>query len=1246
MPYYDDLGRYINPFYLDVHPDVRAELEMRAALVASDFRSANTKSIEWPYQKMPWAHIVSVDDPEIRLGFEKEKFDDKNSDEYGNLLLYDKDRNYPKIPLLTGVEVSNVGQRGSLLKGKFSFTYFPHLTIDGFDLERLQGALFTPGKEVQITFGWSVYAENPWVNKLEFKGLIYGFNWSVQPNLSIVADVEIVSATTIALGLSGDQSVLESEQTDIVKVEGWDTEIKGLNLLTVIDKDMSVITESCESGKVAYVAKENTTEKLLDYWGIGIPTTEYEEIQNIVINNYDYDSTDWQGGGTIYGADGQPIPGQAGQPGTDLVDQIKKMGENFFDEAWNWFGLNYWTDKDSEWNQTKTWQEKWEILKKFSGNPWIRTSLNAASLGLYPATKVPLAVAGITDTGNDEYFEYDKINFGALKYDDTNKSRTINLDFKSIANSYDLQIIDKIEITGIDADAFTTGSVVNNTKRKVEPFGPDPVSGAIDIRIKPNAANIPAKDGVDAKFDRIPITYNPSKHGKQYATLKITVNKYRKYPDRKNTYIQNQPYESTLTRVITLEGEGLLFIATDENGKRAAIDFNVDYPNKDGSPKILKKDKTETFESWEWYGLDNENNEYVQFGNVEIFPDSANAKNDKNALKILQKMSTADSRYSGPKKEKISKKQFSFNGKNIGNCVQHAHYMKFEFTPKLEGSYKWLVRIKGHRWVCGTNTQVNQNPYEIQVNLLADVGPVNPRTPQDASIAKEYKDKDSGNAFNQAKSEIQAVIQQRELELASTTGEAPATENPTDTQTTTDEQPVSATNESDVKVTVTPKTYWYTSLGSLVEFANSLLERFETDKNNKSAKKMLFKIQAFNNEAEYNPNIVSAYPIDVFFPDERMGRYGDDFCPFDKPGLLKDDGNQVLRTFIRGRDSNGKYNYVLEEDVINLGYILVGIDAVKRTYESFLVEGGKNIALKNITKFFDEIIKMISTASGEIYQLTTILFEEPEKLIPRSEYISANENQRLRGGSRVEMSDIFNYNATRKRSKSLVSIEDTNLAAKVIKEGSVEPYKFDATMIRPMLRNVSVISKPSKEAAAAAYIAARGYGSIKEGGTGTGLQNLEVTLNLRGFQNMDEYKKELQKTKDDMAKDLSTFKKSGWDPSWSEKVRGNLIKLKRLTVEPDANTGLGTSWLNRAMYPIEFNLTLDGINGFKFGDVIKTSLIPKHYNVDWGIVFTVIKIVHKVNLTAWETTLYTAARLDATRNYASEVMTPYQRPRE
>ena len=92
-------------------------------------------------------------------------------------------------------------------------------------------------------------------------------------------------------------------------------------------------------------------------------------------------------------------------------------------------------------------------------------------------------------------------------------------------------------------------------------------------------------------------------------------------------------------------------------------------------------------------------------------------------------------------------------------------------------------------------------------------------------------------------------------------------------------------------------------------------------------------------------------------------------------------------------------------------------------------------------------------------------------------------------------------------------------------------------------------------------------------------------------------------------------------------MRGSLAAFKKNATE--TNDGAGANhWLNQAAYPIDLTLTIDGINGFKFGDVIRTTAIPRRYNVDWDMVFTVTKISHKIDSGTWETTLNTKARIN------------------
>lgn len=1202
MPYYDSLGRYINPFYLDVHPDVRTELEARAGYVASDFRSSNTKSIEWPYQKMPWAYVASIDYPNVRLGFEKEKFAAENSDKDGNLVLYGKQRNQPKFPLLTGVELSNMGQRGALLKGKFSFTYFPELTLQGFELEDIQGALFTPGREVQISFGWSVYAENPWVNKLEFKGLIYGFNWSFQPNLSITADVEVVSATTIALGWSGDQTILPSETTDTVTVQGWNTELQGLNLLSVIDKDLTVISSSISQiGRHDYKPKEQTPEKLLDYHAICLPTAEYEEIVNVVVNDYTDEPTDET-----------PEDGTGGDDkDKGVLDEIKKAGSDVFKKIYDTLGGDYFTDPKSEWNTAKNWQEKWDIIVRKYNSDYRQYT--------FDETFRPFRTAYTSDT----YEEYYNVDFGGVAYDGFSTIKK-QFKYKTTLTNNDIQIIQDVWFTGTDAELFKV-NLENNTKKKVKEEETTSLllRKRFSIKSKPDIPN----------YDIVDVTFKPNRHGTFQAQMNVQVVKYSPDPDRPGFFtdevvsVAQKMYKvtaySTALRRRTDGAKNDIDLNWDEmpgNFSFEILPYNaprISMPSK--GPRIFELAKYYRIRAVLSFGSPLNDGYYDNFQTAEI-----TVTNGGNHMSYVSHEVT----------DKL------LDGSTVF-IEQNSDQQKFadivlDFVPKREGKHSFTIKAKFSRYKIEKDVNGKRSVKKAIANNIEAYANLNVIVGKDASLMRDAnKEEGDDETYDKSKKDFDDTVDKKD---ESTKGGLD-TDNPSDTGQ--DETPITAEDESQIKVEVKPKVYWYVALGSLVEFANAMLEKYEDDakSKNKSFSKRLFRFQAFNNEAEYNKLVRSAYPIDVYFPDSVMGSYGD-MQPF-KNGIYdaktNPTGNEMLRMFSRIKDKKRKL--VLESDVINIGQILVGVDAIRSTYTSFLEEGGKNIALKNITKFFDEILKTISTATGEIYQFTSILFEEPEKLLSKSEKDAANARKNARGGSRIEISDLFQYGASDKRSMAIVSIEDTNLAAKVVgKDNGIEPYRFDASVIRPMLRNVQVVSKPSKEMAAAAYIAARGQKSE----IGSSPQSLEVALNLQGYQNKKQYDEALKDAKSKLQKDIDSLLTAGCNNTLSELIRGGLVKVKRTTIVPEDKTGLGTSWLNRAIYPIEFSVTLDGINGFKFGDVITTSLIPKHYFVDWGIVFTVTKIVHKVNVSTWETTLNTVARLDANKSYASKTETPYR----
>lgn len=647
MPFIKD--KYVNPFYQEVSSDVQNELNTRADYYGRKVRGigkAFPRNVAWSYQKVAYGRVRG--ESGIVLGT---AWTDVMSDRKGNLTLYNAQRNVPNKPLLTGIELSNEGTIGSLLKGKFTFVFYPKLSSAGFSFENMEKDFFTPGKEIEITFGWSVYAASANACKIEFKGIVYNFNWNFNTDLSVTADVSIVSKASIAMGASGDQSVKKEDGVE-EKPDPLGIAIDGNNLANVIKSDLAALTESTKiaQGASKYIDKNSTKNKLLEYFAIGLPFSEEGETE----------------------------------------------------------------------------------------------------------TKKP-----------------------------------------------------------------------------------------------------------------------------------------------------------------------------------------------------------------------------------------------------------------PPKKEP------------------------------------------------------------------------------------------------------------------------------------------------------TPKVFWYVKLGSIVEFANDLIRRFEQSSNN-AALGNLYTIQAFKNISDKIPDIQSAFPIDVFFPDSKMGDYGAKCVPFGIPSIISQE---------------------VDEDQINIGNILLGTDYVIETYTGFIENNSTNIPFKNITSLFESLIKRINFASGDMYQLNTVMYE------PFSEKPA---------------------DAGVKAEKAILSIEDSNISKSV----KVIPYKFTADIYKPLIKNVSITCKPPGPLATAAYVQARGNKDNK-----VKPNNTDVSTATKKEKDEAEFIKEYQDAQDGLKKAKEKIGSSaGFNNSWGEQFRGNLIKYKRNKLD-------NATWLTKAVYPIDLSITVDGISGFKFGDVIETTLIPAHYNTTYNMVFTVVKVNHSVKDGVWETTLTTKSRI-------------------
>lgn len=268
----------------------------------------------------------------------------------------------------------------------------------------------------------------------------------------------------------------------------------------------------------------------------------------------------------------------------------------------------------------------------------------------------------------------------------------------------------------------------------------------------------------------------------------------------------------------------------------------------------------------------------------------------------------------------------------------------------------------------------------------------------------------------------------------------------------------------------------------------------------------------------------------------------------------------------------------VSENTINIGNILIGVDFLKKTFEDLVADNAANITYKNLTKFLEEITKRINHASGNMYQFTNIMFEPKVNNIERSTGVS------------------------------ILSVEDYNLHTGL----TVKPFQFDSTIFKPIIRAVNISSSPPGPSATAAFVAARG--NVKPE-----VSDVQVAKNDQ--RDKQTFWREYNTAIGNMRSLANVAKARGFNQNWSESFRANLVKYKKTSLNNDAH------WLYNAVYPVNFSITIDGINGFKFGDTLKTQMIPRTYNSDYNMVFTVSKITHVIKENDWETTLDTFSRI-------------------
>lgn len=184
-----------NPFLRDAGPGA-AEVGARGAAYGQKIRGQNLSALYWAYGRKTWGVAGNLTFPNSKT----------NVDSTGQLSLYSPRTHLPRLPILTGVDTSNEGHMGSIIKATVNFTIYPSITQSGVSLNAAVGGFFTPGSTIAVQFGWTTWASLQCASTFGFSGKVLSFSWSVNTDVSVNASTSLLSQGVIATGVTGNLS--------------------------------------------------------------------------------------------------------------------------------------------------------------------------------------------------------------------------------------------------------------------------------------------------------------------------------------------------------------------------------------------------------------------------------------------------------------------------------------------------------------------------------------------------------------------------------------------------------------------------------------------------------------------------------------------------------------------------------------------------------------------------------------------------------------------------------------------------------------------------------------------------------------------------------------------------------------------------------------------------------------------------------------------------------------------------------
>lgn len=413
---------------------------------------------------------------------------------------------------------------------------------------------------------------------------------------------------------------------------------------------------------------------------------------------------------------------------------------------------------------------------------------------------------------------------------------------------------------------------------------------------------------------------------------------------------------------------------------------------------------------------------------------------------------------------------------------------------------------------------------------------------------------------------------------------------------------------SDVEVTF-DGTSLYTSLENIIDMINEFLVVSPEHQS------IAYRIDPTISRLHWDRFLYSSAPWQVILPSYEQGRSIADLA---------------------SKTPSGKYFKEIADKVINsvtgesgdfyAGYILIGLEWLITLWAQMNDPSGDTppgeAAPKTgtwqgpkLTMFIDKILEKVNTLSGGLFNLGVIMNPDNDK---EWWIVDRNNHQDKRG-------DVYKIPVLSSKGSVVRSV---NLSAKL--PDAMQTTLYVGQRSNAAAETVNTFLPCFQPNPNTTVNVSKIKDIIKDNNVSTtSLNELlknDTTLTEKQKEIISEAISEIsaEESYEDLKRSLKSHAALAWNTNDVE-FNASISALREYNNTPDPKNPKKQARHKVAPYPLELSLTLDGIDGFVFGDIISITYLPQRWSDD--IVFMIKSVTHEISNDDWVTSISTQARL-------------------